>query len=232
MPDSQQPAREMAGRCSLQDLIHSLRWARLQLVFRAEETLHLPAYAGSTFRGAFGHAFRRVACPLQRECAGCGYRVVCVYAYVVETSGSAAGSPVTRSATAAHPFVLEPPEAPMGEVRPGEAVTLGLVLVGRAIPLAPYFLAASREMGQRGFGPGRGRLRLERAVADDPADGDGRVVFDGDRDLLAPAVRPWRSDDLGEDRRAADRVTLEFLTPTRLRQDADLVVRPEFATLS
>jgi len=86
-------------------------------------------------------------------------------------------------------------------------------------------------MGQRGIGRGRGRIHLERAVADDPASGNGRVVYDGDRDLLAPAVPPWGWEDVREDRGAADRVTLEFVTPTRLRQDADLVTRPQFATL-
>jgi hypothetical protein len=217
------------GLCAF---VRSIRWARLTLTLRAEQPVSLPPYAGSTFRGAFGHAFKRVACPLRRECEGCGYRDVCVYAYVFETPGNVEGSSLTRGATVAHPFVLEPPEGPTGEVRPGEAVTLGLVLVGRAIPLAPYFLAACREMVQRGLGRGRGRLRLERAVADDPVSEKGRVVYDGDRDLLAPAVPPWRWDDLRENRRAEDRVTLRFVTPTRLRQDADLVVRPEFATLA
>jgi hypothetical protein len=134
--------------------------------------------------------------------------------------------------------------------------TVRLVLVGRAIPLAPYFLAACREMVQRGIGRGRGRLHLERAVADDPASASGRVVYDGERDLLAPAVPLWSVAEITQGSRKVDSsrqlagssklgtegqgngkddetcVTLEFLTPTRLRQDADLVVRPEFATLA
>ncbi len=223
---------EATAATQIDGLVRSLRWARLTLTLRAEEAISLPPYAGSTFRGAFGHAFKRVACPLRRECQGCGYRDVCVYAYVFETPGRADGSPLTRGASVTHPFVLEPPDSPTVAVRPGDAVTIGLVLVGRAIPLAPYFLAACREMVQRGIGRGRGRLRLERAVADDPATANGRVVYDGDRDLLAPAVPPWSWDDLGAGRRATDRVTLRFVTPTRLRQDADLVVKPEFATLA
>lgn len=74
---------------------------------------------------------------------------------------------------------------------------MGLVLVGRAIPLAPYFLAASRDLGQRGLGRGRGRCRLVRAMAEDPEDGGGRVVFDGAADLLAPAVPVWSWDAVG-----------------------------------
>jgi CRISPR/Cas system endoribonuclease Cas6 (RAMP superfamily) len=58
------------------------------------------------------------------------------------------------------------------------------------------------------------------------------VVYDGEADLMAPAVPPWSGVDLPRSPVGADRVTLEFVTPTRLRQDADLVVRPEFATLA
>ena len=238
------------GATGIDSLARALRWARLTLTLRAEQPVSLPPYAGSAFRGAFGHAFKRVACPLRRECEGCGYRDVCVYAYVFETPGAADGSPLTRSATVAHPFVLELPDCPTGEVQPGEAVTVGLVLIGRAIPLAPYFLAACREMVQHGIGRGRGRLRLERAVADDPASAEGRMVYDGDQELLAPAVPPWSVAEIRQESRGASfdalrmsgkqggetegerRVKLHFLTPTRLRQDADLVVRPDFATLA
>jgi hypothetical protein len=133
----------------------------------------------------------------------------------------------------AHPFVLEPPETDRREFAPGDGLEAGLVLIGRAVALAPYFLAACREMGRQGVGRGRGRFRLERAMAQDPEGPRGRVVYDGAEDLLAPAVPFWSGADLAS-RPAADaeRMTLEFLTPTRLRQDADLVVRPEFATLA
>jgi len=217
----------------LNRLIGSLRWARLRLVLRAEEPLHLPPYAGSTFRGAFGHAFKRVACPLRRECEGCAHREVCVYAYVFVTPGLDEGSALARGAAVAHPFVLQPPQGGECTIPPGETVQLGLVLIGRAVPLAPYFLAACREMASRGLGRGRGRCRLQQVIAEDPEGPAGRVVYEGGADLLAPAVPSWSIRDLhlsaGD---SAERVTLEFLTPTRLRQEADLVTRPGFATLA
>lgn len=213
-------------------LIRALRWAHLRLTFRAEDTVHLPPYAGSTFRGAFGHAFKHVACPLRRECEACAHREVCVYAYVFDTPAPSNGSSLTRGSYVAHPFVLEPPEDTPSEVAHGGELSLGLILIGRAIPLAPYFLAACREMGGRGLGKGRGRLRLERVLAKEPGDAKGRVVYDGEADLLAPAVPPWSDADLPSPPQDVERVTLDFRTPTRLRQDADLVVRPEFTTLA
>jgi len=225
----------------LERMIDSLRWARLRIALVAEDALRLPPYAGSTFRGAFGHAFKGVACPLRGACEGCAHRVVCVYVFVFETAGSSDGSPLARGATVTHPFVLEPPGDARTELGVGDSLELGLVLIGRAIPLAPYFLAACREMASRGLGRGRGRCRLAHVVAEEPESLSGRIVYDGAADLLAPAVPVWSATELTQGGRGAgvrgsmeaeDRITLEFVTPTRLRQDADLVVRPEFATLA
>jgi hypothetical protein len=117
---------------------------------------------------------------------------------------------------------------------------LTLTLIGRAIPLAPYFLAACREMGRQGVGRGRGRFAVERVVAEEPEGGAGRVVYDGSTEMLVPAVPFWSGEKFlrrgarsGEDGATmVERVTVEFRTPTRLRKDADLVVQPEFATLA
>jgi len=38
------------------------KFARFQFVLRAEDWIYLPAYKGSTFRGAFGHAFKKIVC--------------------------------------------------------------------------------------------------------------------------------------------------------------------------
>lgn len=217
----------------MNELIRSVRWARLRVVLRADEAVHLPPYAGSTFRGAFGHAFRRVACPLRRQCEGCAHRAVCMYVYVFQTEGTGDGSSLARGRQVAHPFVLEPPEAGQSEFASGDRLELGLTLIGRAIPLVPYFLAACREMALRGLGRGRGRCRLERAVAEDPEEPSGRVVYDGAADLLAPAVPSWSAGDFDLAAQGSKgRMTVEFLTPTRLRQDADLVTRPDFSVLA
>jgi hypothetical protein len=51
-----------------------LSLASYRVSFAAKELLDLPNYLGSTLRGAFGHAFRAVACPAPRaaQCPGSG----------------------------------------------------------------------------------------------------------------------------------------------------------------
>jgi hypothetical protein len=52
----------------------------------------LPEYKGSTFRGVFGHALKKVVCALKREdCWDCLLRSRCVYALVFETQPSIKG---------------------------------------------------------------------------------------------------------------------------------------------
>ncbi len=64
-----------------------LALAKYRLVIRPRESILLPEYKGSAFRGGFGHALRRVVCPFDdgRCYRGCIQPARCVYSYVFET---------------------------------------------------------------------------------------------------------------------------------------------------
>ncbi|MEK9149137.1 MAG: hypothetical protein AAB267_03715 [Candidatus Desantisbacteria bacterium] len=50
----------------------NLKLAKFRFVFTVLERLHLPTYAGSTLRGGFGYAFKRITCcNPQRDCEQC-----------------------------------------------------------------------------------------------------------------------------------------------------------------
>jgi hypothetical protein len=50
-----------------------------------EENALLPKYKGSTFRGVFGHALKRIVCALRRQiCDDRLLRQTCVHAFVFE----------------------------------------------------------------------------------------------------------------------------------------------------
>jgi hypothetical protein len=114
----------------------------------------LPPYKGSTFRGVFGHALKRVVCALKRQnCDACLLRKSCLYPAVFET------------AALPHPFVIEPPRDKKTEYAPGETFTCNLLLFGAFNHKLPYFVYAFEQMGRIGIGKklegGRGRYRLE-----------------------------------------------------------------------
>jgi len=114
----------------------------------------LPEYKGSTFRGVFGAALKKVVCALPRhECTDCLLREKCVYAFVFETP-SPAPEPQERKRIASppHPYVIEPPETAKTHYRKGDPFDFALILFGKSNEYLPYFIYAIEQMGRLGVG--------------------------------------------------------------------------------
>ena len=60
-------------------LFANLSFSQFKAYFRVLEPLHLPAYTGSTFRGALGHAMRKLHYGLKKVCTECEIRPECRY---------------------------------------------------------------------------------------------------------------------------------------------------------
>ncbi|MFZ5653800.1 MAG: CRISPR system precrRNA processing endoribonuclease RAMP protein Cas6 [Pseudomonadota bacterium] len=190
--------------------------ARYRLQLRTETRVCLPAYAGSAWRGALGHALKRTVCVTgARHCPDCLLYRSCVYPYVFETPPPEQAAKLRKYPAAPHPFVIEPwPEC--RELAPGEAFGVDLVLIGRGNAQLAYFIEALRRAGERGLGSGDGRYALA-GVAQETAAGWQAVYAPGGRlDVLpatAPAVPPL----------PAGPVRVELRTPLRLKVGGDLV---------
>ena len=65
----------------------SLKIARYEIRLRAEESAAVPAFAGSTLRGAFGQALKNTVCVTRhRNCESCLVSRQCIYPQVFETT--------------------------------------------------------------------------------------------------------------------------------------------------
>ena len=201
--------------------LKSFRVARFELTLRALDPLKLPPHAGSTLRGGFGRAFRRIGCAASALGADqCSLGDRCPYHYVFETPVPP-GSPILANVAAApRPFVIEPPLDTRGVYEPGECIPVGLVLIGRAIDYLPYFIYAFEQLGTAGLGPGRGRFSVD-SVASAPVGGPTTVINDGSRRRLAVDLPAFDVDDLPRPPNACASITLTFLTPTRLVEDIE-----------
>ena len=211
------------------DELCKIRYARFRLDMAAVSRLKLPPYKGSTFRGAFGHTFKRLVCVKRdMDCSTCLICNQCVYYYVFETPFSGAGDG-RGYAFAPHPFVVEPPEETREIYEPGAELRVGLVLVGRALDYLPYFIYAFEEMGQRGLGVGRGQAALQRVIALGPERGDERCVYQADTGQLEPdypvCVGPPGGAAVGT------RLRLRLHTPVRLKAEGRYIRRLDFALL-
>ncbi|MDR1647238.1 MAG: CRISPR system precrRNA processing endoribonuclease RAMP protein Cas6, partial [Zoogloeaceae bacterium] len=181
--------------------------------FLVETPLFLPAYAGSTLRGAFGGAFRAASCiARQKTCDACPLMHSCPYAIVFETRPpEKAVGLLQKFSHVPHPYVIEPPQWGERNYAPGERLSFHLVLAGRAIAQLALIIHAFTRAFLRGVGKGEGTARLETVTHLGEA---ARVILDGsqgallEHDMTLPAAPV-----LG------DVARLDFTSPLRLQRN-------------
>ena len=176
----------------------------------------LPRYLGSTFRGVFASSFRRTVCVTRApECHGCLLLHRCSYPYIFETPPPS-DSPealLKRFRQAPRPYVLQVPRTYDGS----SELELGLVIVGKALDFLPYFIYVLQDMGQHGLGRAHVPYRLLQVL--DGSTKKEAVVFDAATNSLTSDFQPitlgsMRTEDASE----ITFVTLEFLTPLRIKK--------------
>lgn len=209
-----------------------LSLAAFTFSLRARDTILLPAYKGSTLRGGFGHAFKRVVCTIRNvPCSECLLYEKCVYSYVFETPPPKDTEVMRKYTAAPHPFVIEPPLGKKTEYLQGEEIHFGLILIGRAIEYLPYFIYTFEELGRTGIGRGRGGYELKEVLSAGP-DGRGGVVYSGEEKRLKSDLTRLTAADLPQSETADTKtIAINFLTPTRIKYDGQLNVNPDFHIL-
>lgn len=197
---------------------------------RAVEDLILPAYKGSTLRGGFGHALKRVTCALRNQtCGQCLLRERCVYIYLFETPPPKGAEMMRLYPAAPHPFVIEPPDDGSRTIGRGELLEFGLVLVGNAVEYLSYFICAFTALGNRGLGKGRAKFHLEEVLGVNGT--DRTTVYEHTNQLLQPVCllsSANRIKNLSEILEKESKLTLHFVTPVRIKWAGHLVQKPEF----
>jgi hypothetical protein len=140
--------------------------ARYELTLRACEAVSLPAFLGSTLRGAFGHALKEAVCVMNhRDCVKCLVADRCIYPYLFETPVPPDMPQLRGQAQAPHPFILTPPML-KGSER-AERVSARSLSDGRTVRLVHSPVTDSpdgRRRMLRGDGLAFGLLLMGRAV--------------------------------------------------------------------
>jgi hypothetical protein len=207
-------------------VLESFRVARYNFTIEAVEELHLPANRGSTLRGGFGHALRRLTCLHQdrRRCRGCDHHQDCVYGYIFETAPPRDAEVLTNLRAIPLPFVVRTQRDRSKTVGRGDHLEFELVLIGRARAYLPYFILGFKELGRLGLGRDRGKYILQRVLARHPWNGHEEMVFDGvdvqvREDCWSVSYREVadRAEML-----PTDRLDIAFITPTRLKYHGEL----------
>lgn len=175
----------------------------------------LPAYKGSTFRGAFGSALKRVVCAVrEKECGACLLASRCLYAKLFEFPGQDRTVKATRLAIPPPPYVIAPPLSSETQVRAGASFDFSLLLFGECNDYFPYFVYAFETMGEAGIGKALKGRRGRFSVTDVTC--DGMSIYDAEQRRLtsiSPSslpLEPILDECEGE-------LTVTLVTPLRLK---------------
>jgi hypothetical protein len=176
---------------------------RLDFTFAPRATMPAQPYHGSAWRGAFGHALKRMVCAMRlRPCEGCALSAVCIYPqfFGADPAGEAS-----------RPYILCPDRAPPdGLLRAGLPFRLRMTLLPAAAPVAPYAVRALLAAAANGL--------TARRIALDCL--DIRDVATGlPIDPAAPLPEPLPAHCPP----APSAVRLHLRTPLRLRLRGDLL---------
>jgi hypothetical protein len=186
-----------------------------RLEFAALGPVRLPVYAGSAWRGVFGHALKRLVCVTREPaCPACLLYRSCVYPYLFETPPDPSAGKLRKYPTAPHPYLLRPGEGGAHVV--GASVGVDVVLFGHGNRHLPYVVHAFGQAGRRGVGQGDGRLELAQ-VTQQTADGDWRPIY-----RPGESLQPWPpvAPELPS---CPTRLMLVLETPLRIRQAEKLM---------
>jgi hypothetical protein len=204
----------------------TLALARYRVTLEALEPLALPAYLGSTLRGAFGSAFRRLCC-FGRDGELCPMPEACPYHLVFETAPPAGASALRTHEEIPRPFVIAPPPARAEQYPAGGAVTFDLTLIGRAREFLPHFVVTLREVDR--IGRGRRSVVLRRIDAVHPLRETCESVYASDSNLVTPRDASITLADCAAVPCPASAVHITFMTQTRLKEGGALGRRAGFA---
>ncbi len=196
-----------------------LSLAKYRFHCRALTPIVLPRYAGSTWRGAFGHALRRTVCVTGKpECGDCLLRRNCAYSYLFETPPPDEARMLRKYPAAPHPFMIHPEASHGARYQEGDAFTVDLSLIGRGNAQLPYVVHGWQVMGGQGVGQGRGQFNLE-TVSQQDQDGSWQGIYRHGTGRL----NPLSAASVAEMPKPGGLWSLIFETPVRIQHQEHLM---------
>lgn len=178
---------------------------------RAEDDMFVPEVKTSMLRGVFGKIFKSFNCANRKEkdCGACILKNTCIYNYIFEGK-------LEQQTT--KPYVLFSPQK-QRIFKKGEILTFNLTLFGKAIQYLPHFIFTFIETGKTGITKNKSKYTLQTVT-----DNDGKIIFTGG-EIIAKVNNNLLNPEVNS-KKTVNKINLNFITPLRLTNFGDLVVKP------
>lgn len=189
---------------------NNLPIARYQFHFQVTEPISLPEYAGSTLRGAFGRALRKIACMTkQADCKGCPLYRSCPYTNIFETPAPT-DHQLQKFSQVPNGYIIEPPKWGEKIYLKGDKLVFSLVLFGHLIEQLPLIAFAFKRAFEYNVGRGKAQLTdIEKISPNSTAIHSILVennIIDHDKKISLPTSLP-------------NNLTIRIETPLRLQEN-------------
>lgn len=210
------------------------------LLFITETTtpLELDDHSGSALRGSLFDALWKRFCTNRAAatCVECPLHDLCPVSALVAPLREENG----RGRDVPRPYIILPPLGKARRYEVGKELIFGLTLFGNIVQLLPYILLSvplieryglGKRVGERGNQ--RGLFKVKRIESYHPLNKQRQTIYQAEKAVVnipALVVRPEEVKTKAE-ALPTDRLTLHFLTPTRITEQARPLRQPSFRPL-
>ena len=187
--------------------------------FGTDDKPHLPAYPGSAWRGAFGHALKKTVCVVRNTpCNQCILKDACAYSYVFETPPPANSEKMRKYTAAPHPFVFQFPQI---SLEAKSDYSLDLILFGHGQRYLPYIIHSLKKAGEDGIGGQQQVFRLQTIESMTQPRQCEIIYQNGELKPQPPTALQTLPTMPGQ-------IEIRFHSPLRIKQDSKNITARDF----
>lgn len=199
--------------------------------------VELDEHSGSSLRGSFFDAVWRRFCnnKVALTCADCSLHSMCPVSALVAPlrEENERGRDIPR------PYVILPPLGAR-HYETGEQLIFGITLIGNIVQFFPYIIMATKALEANGLGRRlnenqgqRGRFKIKQIESYHPVSAERKVVYQSGKPLVEVPTLSVTSMDISKRAAAlsAEKISIHFLTPTRILYKDKLVHHAAFLPL-
>lgn len=200
--------------------------------------LELDEHSGAALRGNFFDAVWTRFCNNKAAltCAACPLHTMCPVSALV----APLREENERWRDIRRPYVILPPLGGKKRYEPGAQLTFGITLFGNIVQFFPYIVLATNVLESKGLGHRldenrgqRGRFKIKQIESYNPVSAERQVVYqEGQPKVDVPSISVTPADVAARATTlSATKITIDFLTPTRIVFKEKLVHHAAFRPL-